>query len=864
MKLVVVESPAKAKTINKYLGSDYHVVASVGHIRDLPNKQGAVIPEEDFAMHWNIPVRSKDPINTITSELKKADKLILATDPDREGEAISWHIYHVMNENKALNGKPVERVVFNEITKSAVLDAMANPREINAELVDAYMARRALDYLVGFTLSPVLWQKLPGAKSAGRVQSVALKLICEREAEIELFISEEYWSVEAVMNKDSGEAFTARLTHLDGKKLGKMDLQNQAMADEAVAKISASDFTVLNVDMKRTQRNPSPPFTTSTLQQEASRKFGFSASRTMRIAQRLYEGVNIGSETTGLITYMRTDGVQLSNDAVQAIRSEILDLKGTRYVPTSPRAYKSKAANAQEAHEAIRPTAINRHPSAMRQWLDDEQFKLYELIWKRTLASQMASAELDKTVVDIADQNGKATLRANGSIIVFDGFLSLYREDRDDQDGGSTSGGGGDDDANTILPPLAGGDAVAVKTVTPDQHFTQPPPRYTDASLIKRMEELGIGRPSTYASILQKLQERSYILKDQRRFIPEERGRIVSAFLESFFARYVEYGFTARLEDDLDRISDGKLDWKSLLRQFWDDFKTTVDSTQDLTRQNILETIDPLLEAHFFPKDDGGKPIRVCSNCDNGRLGLKVGRFGAFIGCSNYPDCRYTRPIGQEGDEQQEALADGDKLLGQDPETGLPVLVRKGPYGAYIQLGDADTKKPKRGAIPKKMDVTNLTLDQGLGLLHLPREIGIHPESNAMISAGIGRYGPFIKFGDAYVSIPDDDSVLTIGLNFAIDAIAKSGQKAGRSMGDHPDGGAIMLKSGRFGPYVEHDKIRATIPKSLDPDTLTLDEAIELIAKKKAKGPQKAPRGKVAKSGKSAKPTKSAKKTKQS
>ena len=844
MKLVVVESPAKAKTINRYLGDDYEVVASVGHIRDLPNKQGAVIPDEDFAMRWDIPARGAEQIKTIASALKKADKLILATDPDREGEAISWHVCRVMEEMGALDGKPVERVVFNEITKSAVLGAMDAPRAINAELVDAYMARRALDYLVGFTLSPVLWQKLPGAKSAGRVQSVALKLISEREAEIEAFISEEYWSIEAKLKKQSGENFTARLTHLDGKKLGKMDIDNQAMADEAVAKIKASDFAVLKVETKRTQRNPSPPFTTSTLQQEASRKFGFAASRTMRIAQKLYEGIAMGAETAGLITYMRTDGVQIAQDAVQSIRGEILDLKGTRYVPSAPRVYKSKAANAQEAHEAIRPTAINRHPDAVRQWLDDEQHRLYELIWKRTLASQMASAELDKTAADIADQNGKTMLRANGSVIVFDGFLSLYREDKDEQNGGQNAPeNSDDDDANKILPPLASGDAITAETITPAQHFTQPPPRYTDASLIKRMEELGIGRPSTYASILQKLQDRNYTIKEQKRFIPEERGRIVSAFLESFFTRYVEYGFTARLEDDLDRISDGKLAWKDLLKQFWQDFKTAVDGTTDLKRQTILETIDPLLEAHFFPKDDAGKPIRICSHCNTGRLGLQVGRYGAFIGCSNYPECRYTRPVGQEQDEQQEALANGDRHLGDDPETGMPVLLRKGPYGAYVQLGDAaEVKKPTRRSIPKKMDVANMNLEQGLGLLNLPREIGKHPESGVMISASIGRYGPYIKFGSAYVSIPDDDSVLTIGLNYAVDAIAKSGQKAGREMGAHPEsGGMITLKSGRFGPYVEHDKIRANIPKTIDPDALTLAEAVELIAKKKARPARKPP-----------------------
>ena len=853
MKIVVVESPAKAKTINKYLGDDYRVVASMGHIRDLPTKDGSVDPDDDFAMHWQVSDRSGKPINEIKTSLARAEKLILATDPDREGEAISWHIYHVMNEKNALKDISVERVVFHEITKSAILDAISHPRAINTELVNAYLARRALDYLVGFSLSPVLWKKLPGAKSAGRVQSVALKLVCEREGEIERFKNEEYWTVEAILGIGRGDKFTARLTHLDGEKLGKFTLNNQELAEAAVAKVKASSLVVQKIETKRTTRNPQPPFITSTLQQEASRKLGFSASRTMRVAQKLYEGISIGFETTGLITYMRTDSVQLSGEAIHNIRDEIIALKGNRYLPSTPRAYKSKAANAQEAHEAIRPTSAKRHPDAMRKYLDSDQLKLYELIWKRTVACQMVSAELDKTAVDIADKNGAVIMRASGSVIVFDGFLSLYKEGRDDT---SESPSPDDDDSNTILPAMASGESLTTHDVDGTQHFTQPPPRFTDASLIKRMEELGIGRPSTYASTLQLLQDRSYMRKDQRRFWPEERGRIVSAFLESFFTQYVEYGFTARLEEDLDRVSNGKLEWKTLLVQFWKDFKATIEGTNELTRSTILETIDPILEAHFFPKDEKGIPIRKCTNCADGQLGLQLGKFGAFIGCSNYPECRYTRPVSNDdNDPHADALAGGDKHLGDDPESGLPVMLRKGPYGIYVQLGDLDVKKPKRVGLPKSADAASMTLQDALKLLALPREVGLHPDSNEMITAGLGRYGPFLKIGPRYVSIPDDDSVMDIGLNRAIVLIAEHAEKnAGKSLGDHPDGGEILVKKGRYGPYVEHDKIRATIPKSIDPETISSDEAIELISKKRARGPANH-------KAKSAKGSKSAKKT---
>lgn len=857
MKVVIVESPAKAKTINKYLGADYHVIASVGHIRDLLQKDGSVDPDDDFAMRWHIPPRSNDALKQIKSAVKKASKLILATDPDREGEAISWHVQEVLNEGKALKDIPVERVVFNEITKTAILDAMAKPRQINAELVDAYLARRALDYLVGFGISPVLWRKLPGAKSAGRVQSVALKLVCEREAEIEAFKADEYWTVEARLKKQDGSGFSARLTHLDDNKLDKLSLGTEAMAMDVVNKVNQAQLQVGRVETKRTRRNPQPPFTTSTLQQEASRKLKFSARRTMQIAQKLYEGINIGSETTGLITYMRTDGVQLGQEAITNIRTAIVNLKGDRYLPSTPRIYKSRAANAQEAHEAIRPTEITRKPEDVAQFLDGEQQKLYDLIWKRTIASQMESAELDKTTADIVDGDGKVTLRANGSVIVFDGFLSVYREDQDEQ--AETAGA---DEDTKLLPPLSGGDPLETIATLPEQHFTQPPPRFTDASLVKRMEELGIGRPSTYSSILSRLQDRNYVQKDRGRYITEDRGRIVSAFLESFFARYVEYDFTARLEEDLDRISDGQLNWQTLLADFWREFKANIDDMTDLSRGDVLEKVDVLLEKHFFPVDENGTPMRKCNHCEGGVLGLQVGRYGAFIGCSNYPDCKYTRQIGQDEDDSNDSnFVGGDQTLGTDPESGLPVLVRKGPYGFYIQLGDAETKKPKRTSLPKQMDITSLDLAQGLALLALPREIGVHPVNGQMIDAGIGRYGPFLRFGGVYVSIPSDDTVITIGLNHAVELIDTSGKKAGRSLGSYQlEGGnsdEIKVKSGRFGPYVEHDGIRATIPKRYDPDSLTLEEAIELIIAKKAKTPKttakKAPKKKAAKKKTSAK-----------
>ena len=845
MKVVVVESPAKAKTINRYLGDEFKVLASYGHVCDLPSKDGSVLPDNDFEMKWQVSSGSEKHLKDIISALKHADKLILATDPDREGEAISWHVLEQLKTRSLVDSLPVERVVFNEVTKSAILQAMDNPRQLDNELINAYRARRALDYLVGFSISPVLWRKLPGSKSAGRVQSVALRLVCEREAEIEAFRSQEYWSIEAQFTKTDGRALTARLTKLDGHKLDKLDLKTEVDATAAVAKIMASKATVTQIETKRVKRNPQPPFTTSTLQQEASRKLGLSASRTMQIAQKLYEGINIGSETTGLITYMRTDGVQLGNEAIAAIRSDIGDRFGARYVPNTPRVYKTKAANAQEAHEAIRPTAIERDPKEMRPCLDHDQYRLYELIWKRTIASQMQSAELDQTGVDITTRTGDAVLRANGQIMVFDGFLSVYRESVDE-----TADGDGDegDESGKLLPDLIKGEALTTCTVTPEQHFTQPPPRFTDASLVKRMEELGIGRPSTYASIIQVLQQRNYVIKDKGRFIPEDRGRLVSTFLGNFFDRYVEYDFTARLETQLDDVSAGKLDWKQLLAAFWHDFKAAIDGTKDLTITNVLDVLDEELGPHFFKADDNGALIRGCPNCADGRLGLKLGKFGAFVGCSNYPECKFTRQLAS-GDDDTANGAVNDTELGIDPATNLPIYLRDGPYGPYVQIGDPETKKPKRASLPKGTDASQLDLQAALGLLALPRNIEPHPETGDMIQAGIGRFGPYLKYQGRYTSLPSADDVLTVGMNRAVDLLAESAKKAGRLLGEHPAGGQVHVKAGRFGPYVEHNKLRATLGKAHDVTEITLETALKLLAAKMAKGgnTKKAPAKKATK-----------------
>jgi len=864
MNVVVVESPAKAKTINKYLGDDYTVIASYGHVRDLPAKDGSVKPDQNFSMEWEVDGRAVQRIAEIAKAVKGATKLYLATDPDREGEAISWHVLQVLNDRKALKGVDVKRVVFNEVTKTAVLEAFAHPRDINQELVDAYLARRALDYLVGFTLSPVLWRKLPGSRSAGRVQSVALRLICEREAEIEAFKSQEYWTVEVTFKTADGASFVARLTHLDGAKIERLGLTSQAEAERAKAAIEVRSFAVSSVEKKTVRRHPQPPFTTSTLQQEASRKLGFGAVRTMKIAQRLYEGVDIGGETVGLISYMRTDGVQLSAEAITGARELIGRDYGQRYLPGEPRVYKTRAKNAQEAHEAIRPTDVARRPEHVAQQLEPEQLKLYELIWRRTVASQMESAVLDQSTIDIAAPDGQVILRATGSVLVFDGFLTLYQEGRDDSD---------DEDGQARLPKLAERDSLERGEILPEQHFTQPPPRYSEASLVKKLEELGIGRPSTYASIIQVLQDRSYVRLDQRRFLPEDRGRLVTTFLTSFFERYVEYGFTADLEAQLDEISGGRVDWRTVLQEFWVPFIAAVAGTKDLTITQVIDALDAALGQHFFPSDGNGSDPRLCPACHAGRLGLRLGRTGGFIGCSNYPNCRYTRALAVETDAAGMASSvdlASPKELGRDPASGELVTLRKGPFGIYVQLGEGDKEnKPKRASLPKTISVPDVTLEIALSLLALPREIGIHPETGKPITAGIGRFGPYLKLGPVYKSLGKDDDVLTIGLNRAVVLLAEARAKAEplRVVGAHPtDKEEIAIYRGRFGPYVQHDGVRATLPRSVTPETITLDQAIELLSARAAStggGKTKPGRGapkKAAKPAKATKPRSAAKK----
>jgi DNA topoisomerase-1 len=842
MNIVIVESPAKAKTINKYLGKGFKVLASYGHVRDLPAKDGSVRPDEHFAMSWEVDGKAEKRLKEIAEAVKGAAHLYLATDPDREGEAISWHVQEVLKNRKALRGVDVKRVVFNEVTKSAVLDAFRHPRELNRELVEAYLARRALDYLVGFTLSPVLWRKLPGSRSAGRVQSVALRLICERESEIEAFRPQEYWTIEVEFATPTGERFTARLTHLDGKRLEKFDLPDEASARAAADRIlKQQGYAVVAVEKKQIRRNPPPPFTTSTLQQEASRKLGFGASRTMRIAQRLYEGVDIFGDTVGLITYMRTDGVSMSSEAIDAARRLIEQQYGARYRPDEARVYKTQAKNAQEAHEAIRPTDMFGRPEKLAGDLEPDQRQLYELIWKRAVASQMAVAIIDQVAVDIASPDRSLQFRATGSTVQFDGFLALYREDEDDAD---------ESEENRRLPPLKERDALARGKIDPQQHFTQPPPRYSEASLVKKLEELGIGRPSTYASILQVLQDRKYVRLDKKRFFPEDRGRVVTAFLESFFERYVEYTFTADLENQLDEISDGRISWQKVLEEFWRDFSAAVAGTRDLSITQVLDALDEELGPHFFPETGDGRDPRLCPGCNSGRLSLKLGKYGAFIGCSNYPECRYTRPLAVENGNGENGHADiGPRELGNDPTTGLPVILRKGPYGHYVQLGAAEEggEKPKRVSLPKGAVPVDVTLDQAVKLLSLPREIGTHPDGKKII-AGIGRFGPYIKHGDVFRSLPAGDDVLTVGINRAVSLLAEPRKGGGRRMpaplrvlGKHPEDGApVNLFSGRYGPYVSHDGVNATLTGDLTPETVTLDQALALLsAKRRHKGGKK-------------------------
>jgi DNA topoisomerase I len=850
MNIVIVESPAKAKTINKYLGSSYEVLASFGHIRDLPAKNGSVDPEENFRMIWEIDPKAAGRLNDIARAVKGADKLILATDPDREGEAISWHVLEVLKEKRALKDQEIERVVFNAITKQAVTDAMKHPRKIDGALVDAYMARRALDYLVGFTLSPVLWRKLPGARSAGRVQSVALRLVCDRELEIEKFVPREYWSLIATLATPRGEEFEARLVGADGKKIQRLDIGSGAEAEAFKNALESAAFAVANIEAKPTRRNPPPPFTTSTLQQEASRKLGFAPAHTMRIAQRLYEGIDIDGETVGLITYMRTDGVDIAEEAITAARGVIGSDYGQRYLPSSPRRYQTKAKNAQEAHEAIRPTDPARRPKETKSFLDADQARLYELIWQRTMACQMESAELERTTADItAKAAGRVIdLRATGTVIKFDGFLTLYHEDMDDPT---------DDDEGKRLPEMSAGESLAKRKIDADQHFTEPPPRYSEASLVKRMEELGIGRPSTYASILQVLKDRGYVRIDKKRLVPEDKGRVLTAFLESFFARYVEYDFTAGLEEQLDRISNNEMAWRDLLRDFWREFTAAVGDIKELRVAQVIDALDEMLAPHLFPPRTDGTDPRKCPNCETGKLSLKLGKFGGFIGCTNYPECRYTRQLAPGNGGGPDG---GMKKLGEDPATGLEVTLRSGRFGPYLQLGEAvEGEKPKRAGVPKGVSPDDIDLTRALGLLSLPREVGKHPDDGEPILAGVGRFGPYVQHGKTYANLTNGDEVLTVGLNRAVTLIEEKkakgprkgrfGADPGRALGDHPDkGGPIVVKNGRYGPYASHDGVNATLPADMTPETITLEQAIVLLDARAARGGngKKAPAKKAA------------------
>jgi DNA topoisomerase-1 len=840
MDIVVVESPNKVKSINKYLGRNYKVLASFGHVRDLPAKDGSVKPDEDFAMSWAVDTASAKRLTDIAKAVKEADGLILATDPDREGEAIAWHVLEVLKQKKVLKDKPVRRVAFNSITKQAVLDAIASPREIDPPLVDAYLARRALDYLVGFTLSPVLWRKLPGARSAGRVQSVALRFVCDREAEIERFVREEYWQIAAILGTPRNDSFEARLTVYEGKKLQKLDISSQVMADDIKAMLEGASFRALSVEAKPTKRNPGPPFTTSTLQQAASSRLGFSAQRTMQVAQRLYEGMDIGGETAGLITYMRTDGVQMAPEAISGARDTIAKEFGARYLPEKPRHYTTKAKNAQEAHEAIRPTDFNRTPAEMRKYLDADQARLYEIIWQRAIASQMQPAEIERTTVEIEARNGAkvAGLRAVGSVTRFDGFIAAYTDQKDEDS---------DDEENRRLPEIRAEETLRREQISATQHTTEPPPRYSEASFIKKMEELGIGRPSTYVATLKTLEDRDYIKIENRKLMPQSKGRLVTAFMEGFFEHYVEYDFTASLEEKLDEISDGKLAWKDVLRDFWKDFSGAVDGIKELRVTDVLDALNEELAPLVFPEREDGSNPRICPKCGNGNLSLKLGKFGAFVGCSNYPECGYTRQLdGQNGNGDNGAVEDGTKLLGKDPYTAEEITLRSGRFGPYVQRGEG--KDAKRSSLPKGWTAATIDHEKALALLSLPRDVGQHPETGKMISAGLGRYGPFVLHDGTYANVESIEDVFSIGLNRAVSVLAEKQSKgpggrnggtpaALKDLGEHPAGGGkITVRDGRYGAYVNFGKINATLPKGKDPQTVTVDEAVALIAEKEAKG----------------------------
>ena len=823
MPVVVVESPAKAKTINKYLGSDYTVLASYGHVRDLPPKDGSVDPDRGFDMKWEIGADSKKHVKAIADALKEDNELILATDPDREGEAISWHLEETLRKKRVINSDtPVSRVVFNAITKSAVSDAMANPREIDAPLVHAYLARRALDYLVGFNLSPVLWRKLPGARSAGRVQSVCLRLIVEKEIEIEAFKPKEYWSVKASLKTPRGQVFKGKLINFAGTKLDKYDLKSSSEAELAAQAIKTRDLVVASVESKPTSRNPFAPFMTSTLQQEAGRKYGMGARQTMQAAQRLYEA--------GHITYMRTDGIDMAPEAVTSTREAIKERYGDKFLPASPRLYKNKAKNAQEAHECIRPTSISRDAKQLKL-SDTDQFKLYDLIWKRTISCQMESAKLERTSVDLQSLDKEVTLRANGQVVLFDGFLKVYEESSDDAE---------QSEDESRLPQMSEGENIEKLSVDPEQHFTQPPPRYTEASLVKKMEDLGIGRPSTYANIVTTIQDREYVRKEKNRLFPEDKGRIVTIFLLNFFKRYVEFDFTAGLENQLDAVSAGKGNYKELLGKFWDDFSEAISETSELRIAEVLDVLDDALAPQLYPPKEDGSDPRRCPKCGNGQLHLKSSRTGGFVGCGNYPECNFTRPISGETNGSAE------RLLGE--ENGDEIFLKSGRYGPYIQRGEPseENKKPQRASLPKGWSASDIELEKALKLLSLPREVGPHPEDGQIIEAGIGRYGPFVRHGRTYANLKDPDDVFNIGMNRAVEELAKkatagsgrgTASKAIKELGEHPEGGgSINVMDGKYGPYVKYAKINATIPKGKDPEEITLEEAVNLINEKSAKG----------------------------
>jgi DNA topoisomerase I len=835
MKVVIVESPAKAKTINKYLGKDYEVYASFGHVRDLAAKDGSVDPDDDFAMRWEVDAKSARRMSDIGGAVKNADRVILATDPDREGEAISWHIHEILKNKKLLKDKRVDRVVFNAVTKDAVQEAMRNPREIDDALVDAYRARRALDYLVGFNLSPVLWRKLPGARSAGRVQSVSLRIICDRELEIEKFVAREYWSIIAHLQTEAKAPFNARLVGADGKKITRLDIGSGAEAEAFKTALEQALFSVAEIESKPVKRHPYAPFTTSTLQQEASRKLGLAPARTMQIAQRLYEGVDVGEGAAGLITYMRTDGVDLAPEAVASARRVIAKDFGDAYVPSAPRRYTAKAKNAQEAHEAIRPTDMTKRPRDVARHLEPEQAKLYELIWTRTIACQMESAELERTTVDILAEAGvrKLEFRATGQVVRFAGFLALYQEGKDDEEGEESS----------RLPAMRQGEKLAKERIDASQHFTEPPPRYTEATLVKRMEELGIGRPSTYASTIAVLKDRDYVRLEKKRLYAEDKGRIVTAFLESFFTKYVGYDFTADLEEKLDKVSNSEIDWKALLRDFWNDFSGAIGDIKDLGTRQVLDSLNEVLGSHIFPSRGEGVDPRLCPLCGEGQLSLKLGKFGAFVGCSRYPECKYSRVLAPSGAEASEGDRPGVRVLGQDPSTGEEITLRNGRFGEYIQQGEGE--KPKRSSLPKGLSADDVTLEKALKLLALPREVARHPTSGEAILAGIGRYGSYVQHAKTYANLGRDDDVLEIGGNRAIDLIvakesgaggSRFGAGAGRELGEHPEGGKVSVKAGRFGSYVNHRKVNATIANGTDPASLTLEQAIELLKAKAAGG----------------------------